>query len=274
MKKNFNMLLTNTLSTPMVYYNSSKYENEDIVLRYGEIKGGDIDDLNGYFQAGVTSLESRNIQMAISNFSKVLDMVPLFLPALNNLGALYYNIGRIQEAIYFFDQGIRKDPKNFQLRYNLGTLYLLNKNFDLAKNELAQAKSLFPQDPAINNNLGLAFIGSNSKNTDIPEIFKEIIENNENFDIALHNYAHALYRDEKYEEALSYYKKALEKNKESVVTKNDLACCLYKNGSEEEAIDLLQNIAKETECQFQPAIYNLGYIVFDKNLFQMKNLGQ
>jgi Flp pilus assembly protein TadD len=270
MKKNANMLLTNTLSTPMIYYNNTHYENDDITLRYGEIKLGTINDFNDYFKAGVVALENKNVQMAISNFTKVLEMVPQFLPALNNMGALYYTIGRLQEAVYFFEQGIRKDPKNFQLRYNLGTLYLLNKNFDLAKNELAQAKSLFPEDPAINNNLGLAFLGANAKNTEIAEIFKNIVEKNENFDIALHNYAHVLYRAEMYDQAVDIYKKVLEKNKDNVITKNDLACCLYKNGNDHEALAMLQNIMRDTSYSFQPAVYNLGYIVCEEDLLHAR----
>lgn len=272
MKNSVNMLLTNTLSTPMIYYNNVNYNYDDIILHYGEIKLGNIDDFNGYFKAGVVALENRNIQMAISNFGKVIEMVSQFLPALNNLGALYYTIGRIQESIYFFEQGIRKDPKNFQLRYNLGTLYLLNKNFDLANNELSQARSLFPEDPAINNNLGLAFLGSNVKNTEIAELFKNIVEQNDNFDIALHNYAHVLCRSEKYNEAIECYQKVLDKNKNSLITKNDLACCLYKSGNNKEAIDLLQDIVTESKYSFQPAVYNLGFIVCEENLLDTKRM--
>jgi tetratricopeptide (TPR) repeat protein len=136
MNTTYENLVSTTLSTPMVYYNSYHYSPEEIELRYGAIKFGSAEDLSEYFKAGVNALESKNLSMAISNFTKVAEMVPSFLPAINNLGTLYYNIGRLPEAIHFFEQGISKDPKNFQVRYNLGTLYCLNQNFQQAKDQL------------------------------------------------------------------------------------------------------------------------------------------
>lgn len=267
-----NVLLTNTLSTPMVYYNTYNYSPEDISLRYGAIKFGTVDDLNEYFKAGVSALQNKNVQLAISNFSKVVEMVPSFIPAVNNLGALYYSIGRINEAVYFFEQGIKKDPKNFQMRYNVGTLYLLNKNFDLAKDQLAQAKSLVPEDPAINNNLALSMLGVDIASSAGATIFADLVNKFDTFDIAFHNYAHFLSQKGQYDEALNFYQKALEKNNNSVITLNDIACCYYKKGSISEAVETLQSIISSTGCQFQPAIYNLGYIVFREQLLSLENL--
>lgn len=265
MKNNNDMLLTNTLSTPMVYYNSYNYTGEDIVLRYGNIKHGTTDDVAEYFKAGVVALQNKNIQMAISNFSKVVEMVPAFIPAVNNLGALYYSVGRIGEAIYYFEQGIKKDPKNFQVRYNIGTLYLMNKNFDLAKDQLIQAKSLVPEDPAISNNLALSIVSNDNKDESIL-ILKELTEKFDMFDIAFHNYAHILCQKNFYDEAVDYYKKALSKNNDNVVTANDLACCYYKKGDVQESVNLLRHIIETTSYQFQPALYNLGYIVAKNQL--------
>ena len=260
------MLLTNTLSTPMVYYNSYNYSPEEIELRYGAIKFGTAEDLKEYFQAGVNALENKNTSMAISNFSKVTEMVPAFIPAVNNLGALYYSVGRLPESIHFFEQGIKKDPKNFQVRYNLGTLYCLNRSFGLAKDQLTQAKSLLPADPAINNNLALSLLNLESSTDEAINLFSDLTDKYASFDIAFHNYGHVLAQQKKYEEAISYYEKALEKNNNSIVTLNDLACCYYKKGDTEKALHILDDIIQVSKNQFQPAIYNLGYIVATKRL--------
>lgn len=260
------MLLTNTLSTPMVYYNSYNYSPEEIELRYGAIKFGTAEDLKEYFQAGVTALQNKNTNMAISNFSKVAEMVPSFIPAVNNLGALYYTAGRLPESIHFFEQGIRKDPKNFQVRYNLGTLYCLNRSFDLAKSQLSQAKSLLPADPAINNNLALTLLNLENNSDGAVELFSDLTNKYTTFDIAFHNYAHILTQQEKYDEAITYYEQALVKNNNSIVTLNDLACCYYKKGDIEKSLGMLYGIIQTSKNQFQPAIYNLGYIVATKNL--------
>jgi tetratricopeptide (TPR) repeat protein len=266
MNKTPEMLLTNTLSTPMIYYNAYNYSPEDIELRYGSIKYGTAEDLKEYFQAGVSALQNKNTNMAISNFSKVNEMVSAFIPAVNNLGALYYSIGRLPEAVHFFEQGIKKDPKNFQLRYNLGTLYCLNRNFDLAKDQLNQAKSLLPADPAIINNLALSVLNSSNNIDEAKELLFDLKNKYESFDIAFHNYGHILTQQEKYDEAIENYEKALEKNNQSIVTLNDLACCYYRKGEVEKALNILDAIITKSENQFQPAIYNMGYIVATKRL--------
>jgi Flp pilus assembly protein TadD len=260
------MLLTNTLSTPMVYYNAYNYSAEEIELRYGAVKFGTADDLKEYFSAGVTALQAKNVSMAISNFSKVAEMVPSFIPAVNNLGALYYSIGRIPESVHFFEQGIKKDPKNFQVRYNLGTLYCLNKNFELAKDQLSQAKSLLPHDPAINNNLALSILNIENNVEGAAALLSDLTHKYDTFDIAFHNYGHLLAQQGKYDESIEYYNKALEKNKQSMVTRNDLACCYYKKGDVEGALKILYEIISDTNYQFQPSIYNLGYIVANSKL--------
>lgn len=266
MNKTPEMLLTNTLSTPMIYYNAYNYSAEDIELRYGSIKYGTADDLKEYFQAGVNALQNKNTNMAISNFSKVNEMVPAFIPAVNNLGALYYSIGRLPESVHFFEEGIKKDPKNFQLRYNLGTLYCLNRNFDLAKDQLNQAKSLLPADPAIINNLALSVLNSSNNIDEAKKLLFDLKNKYESFDIAFHNYGHILTQEEKYDEAIENYEKALEKNNQSIVTLNDLACCYYRKGEVEKALNILDTIITKSQNQFQPAIYNMGYIVATKRL--------
>lgn len=267
MDSNKDMLLTNTLSTPMVYYVSYNDSSEDISLKYGNIKFGSSTDVSDFFSAGVSALKDKNVTLAINNFSKVVEMVPNFIPAMNNLGALYYSMGRVPESIYFFEQGIKKDPKNFQMRYNLGTLYCLNKNFDLAKEQLVQAKSLVPNDIAIDNNLALSLLNlSLENNSQVIGMFEKIIERDENFDIAFHNYAHVLVRAEQYDKAIEFYEKALRKNNNSYVTLNDYACCLYKQGNLKKAIGIFHDIIMGTEYQFQTALHNLGYIVTKDSL--------
>ena len=172
------LLFTNAISTPMVYYVSYGEKPEEIRMKYGEIQKGTEADLKSFFDAGVVAMKNKNVSAAIGNFMKVVEMVPGFLPAVNNLGALYSSVGQIREAVYFFEEGIKKDPKNFQVRYNLGTLHCLNKNFNEAKGQLLQAKSLFQNEPALNNNLGLTFFGLDKESAESQEIFATLTENN------------------------------------------------------------------------------------------------
>jgi Flp pilus assembly protein TadD len=248
------MLLTNTLSTPMVYFNSYGKDSEELSQ-----------EAKLAFDTGVRALERKVAGEAISSFTKVIHEKPNFAPAINNLGALYYSIGRVSESVYFLEDAIKKNPKDFQSRYNLGTLYCLNRGFEQAKNQLSQARALFPNDPAILNNLAISCLNM-SQLEEASQLWQGIMDNYNKFDLAFHNYAHLLCQKEEYEQAEEYYKKAMDLNNQNVITANDLACCYYKSGKVQEAILLLTKIIESTAKGFQPAIYNLGYIAITEKL--------
>lgn len=252
------MLLTNTLSTPMIYFNAYTTEGQELST-----------EAKHSFESGVRALEKKTASEAITCFTKVITDNPDFTPAINNLGALYYSIGRISESIYFFEDAIKKNPKNFQSRYNLGTLYCLNRGFEQAKNQLAQARALFPKDPAILNNLAISYLNMNQVD-EASVLWQDVMNSYDKFDLAFHNYAHLLCQKSDYAAAEEYYKKALERNNENVITANDLACCYYKNGKIDEALSFLKKIVEKTSMGFQPAIYNLGYIVIKEKLLLFK----
>lgn len=248
------MLLTNTLSTPMVYFNSYGKDSHDLSQ-----------EAKLAFEAGVKALEKKVAAEAINSFTKVAQEKPNFTPAINNLGALYYSIGRVSESVYFFEDAIKKNPKDFQSRYNLGTLYCLNRGFEQAKNQLSQARALLPNDPAILNNLAISCLNMNQLE-EAAGLWEDIMQSHSKFDLAFHNYAHLLCQKQQYAVAEEYYNKAIEINNQNVVTANDLACCYYRGGKTKEAIALLSKIIESTNKAFQPAIYNVGYIAITENL--------
>ncbi len=67
-------------------------------------------------------------EAAISDFQKVLELVPNYAPALYNLGCIYYTIGQYHQAREYFEHAIKADHEMGVAYFNLGlTLYALGE---------------------------------------------------------------------------------------------------------------------------------------------------
>jgi len=81
-----------------------------------------------------------------------------------NLGLLYFEQGKYNEAEKAYKTGLKLKPKFAPGHDALGILYLGQKKYEEAENEFKKAFQLDPNLPANHNNLGLLyfFSGENS----------------------------------------------------------------------------------------------------------------
>jgi len=68
----------------------------------------------------------------------------------NNLGDVYFNQGRVQEATDHFQVALRINPNNAEAHNNLGNAYVMTGNRSLAMKEYEILKTM---DPALANAL-------------------------------------------------------------------------------------------------------------------------
>ena len=101
--KNGRYAFNKMLSTPMVYFNSYGKDSEELSQ-----------EAKVAFDAGVRALEKSSWRR-ITSFTKVIHE-NRFTPAINNLGALYYSIGRVSQSVYFW-KTIKKESKIFSLQF-------------------------------------------------------------------------------------------------------------------------------------------------------------
>jgi predicted TPR repeat methyltransferase len=131
---------------------------------------------------GVILTNEEKYEEAISHFKKVLYLKPQHVEALHNLGLVfllrkklaealpyflklasltkdfdvYYNIGviymdlsRFDDAIIYFDEAIKIRPDDFSVYVNLATIYLRRQNFIKAEKYYNQAHRLQPDNQEI-----------------------------------------------------------------------------------------------------------------------------
>ena len=68
----------------------------------------------------------------------------------NNLGDVYFNQGKLQEATDHFQLALRINPNNAEAHNNLGNAYVMTGNRSLAMKEYEILKTM---DPALANAL-------------------------------------------------------------------------------------------------------------------------
>ncbi|MEI8054972.1 MAG: tetratricopeptide repeat protein [bacterium] len=155
--------LQGTLDKAIYHYQISLKNNDNNILAHHNL--------------GVILTNGGKYEKAIPHFKRVLDLQPQHIEALHNLGSIfllqkkpiealpyflqlagltqdfdaYYNIGviymdlsRFDDAIIYFDEAIKIRPDDFSVYVNLGTIYLRRQNFAEAEKYYTQAHRLRP----------------------------------------------------------------------------------------------------------------------------------
>jgi tetratricopeptide (TPR) repeat protein len=83
--------------------------------------------------AMVLEKQSR-LALALSAYQKAIDLNPNFVDAYNKLGNLFYQLGQLESAEKFYQQGINSRTDFYPFYINLGNVYLVKQAWTEAKN--------------------------------------------------------------------------------------------------------------------------------------------
>ncbi len=97
-----------------------------------------------------------NLDGAIREFKKAIELKPDYADVYHNLANVYHNKGDLKEAMKFYQQAIFFNPRLFESYYNLSLIYLNTGELALAKLELEKALELRPENINARTALDLA----------------------------------------------------------------------------------------------------------------------
>ena len=121
-----------------------------------------------------------NIDLAITNFNKVLCINPHNPDLYNNLACLYYRMNQIDDAIYNYKRALYLNPNNWQTHYNLANCYI-NKNFiPDAVSHYKFSIELYPDNINAIQNLGMVLVNLEDFTEALPYLEKSYNANPEN----------------------------------------------------------------------------------------------
>ncbi len=109
---------------------------------------------------------------------KALEKDPKYYKAYYNLGNIYFNKGKIDEALDYYRKAARYNSKNSYIYTNIGCCYLAKKNLGMARINFNKAVSLNPHNP--NNYYNLAYIykenGKTKKAEELLNIYNTLMQ--------------------------------------------------------------------------------------------------
>jgi len=188
--------------------------------------------------------------------NKILSFQPNFGPALNLLGVIAHQVGKVDIAIELVEKAIKANPKEALFYSNCGEMCRMNGRLKEAISYGKKAIKLEPRMTGAQCNLGIAYF--DQENYDKAETHqKKALTLDPNFLPALNNRG-SIFRERKnYEEAVVWYKKALDLNPDYLESLNNIGATLTDDNKGEEALSYLKHVC-ELKPDYAEAQNNLG----------------
>lgn len=178
--------------------------------------------------------------------------------SLRNLGEVYYDQGDYTSALREFLKAESLYPDDPFLQNDLGLTYKAKKKPDLAIKHFIKALEIKPDYTPAKNALGTVYLDKQEWDTAI-RYFKEA-KNNLLYAtpyIPLSNLGWAYYNKKAYTTAEKYYLEALEKNPKFINALRGLGLTYLAMGKVPEAVEVLESAVKEYP-RFAPIYFDLA----------------
>jgi tetratricopeptide (TPR) repeat protein len=130
------------------------------------------------------------------------------------------------DRMAFWKDAAETSPDSAFVHNNLGAMYYLDGDMNDAGKEFQKAIEINPSEPMANNNLGLVYMSEN-KLADAETEYKKELEVNPNYDNAYFNLGLLYWQEKNYTNAEINWKKTLEVNPDFIDAINALAVSYY-----------------------------------------------
>ncbi len=110
-----------------------------------------------HYSRGNAYLDANDLDSAISEYNKAIELDPNSADAYANRGLVYFKRSLFDQAILDFTAAIAIDPKDALVYNNRGLAFAQKKLFDLAIADYNKAAELNPQEAEFYYNLAVAY---------------------------------------------------------------------------------------------------------------------
>ncbi len=158
---------------------------------------------------GFVYYEMERLDDAEEEFEQALRLNPRYALSMYNLGLVYYSKGSMDEAIHYYQKAIELDSKSPDSFYNLGIAYYHKGLYEKAIRVYQKVLQLNPNYENGHNSLGLAYKKLKQWDKAIRSFQEELRRHPEN--VYTHLYLGEVYMENKEcSKALTHFQKALE----------------------------------------------------------------
>lgn len=273
-------------------YIKNKEPNQKIIDLFTEGVKNNPNESILYVDLGDSFYNNKNLEKAIENYNKALELNKNNIEAYGKLISLYFDKNDNDKAIIYSKKAVEDNPNYFSAYLWLGSTYVKTKNLDSAIDSFKEALKLSPNNPNCYNSLALAYVEKNeydlaieyfSKALDISpnnnqtlvyiadayakkgslekaeNIYNQALKNepyNDNIYLARGNF---FSENKKYDLAQADLEKAILLNTQSLDARNNLGNLYIKQKKYDLAIDNFEMIIK-MNSKYSTAYYNLACI--------------
>jgi protein O-GlcNAc transferase len=162
-----------------------------------------------------------DLDQAIAAYQQAIALGPKHIDSFNNLANIFAASGQYEQAAHLLQRALLVAPTHAGICLNLGNALFQQGDTEAAIDAYEKALKLQPYTPDILHNLAIAY----DKKGDSAE--------------ALDYLAHAFFREQKYEEAISAFYKLLQLKEGEPYIYLNLSDCLANTNQEEESLEIL-----------------------------------
>jgi len=212
-----------------------------------------------YINLGKTLDEQGDVEQAMAQFQKALQINPNFVEAHNDLGIMLFEKGRVDEAIAQYQKALQSDPDNAETRNNLGFALFQKGRVDEAIVQYQATLEINPHLAQVHDNLGNALFKKGEVDEAIAQFQKALQSDPDNAD-ARNNLGFALFQKGRVDEAIVQYRETLEINPHLAQVHDRLGSALLIKGKVDEAIAQYQ-AALQINPRYVQTLNNLAWVL-------------
>jgi tetratricopeptide (TPR) repeat protein len=187
------------------------------------------DNFIAHYGLGHALFENGNVEEAIAQYQKALEINPGYAPACNNLGNALLQQGKVDEAIAQLQRALQLKPDYAEAWVNLGNALLQQGKADEAIAHLQRALQINPDSANAHDILGNALLQRGNVNEAITQ-YQAALQINPQLAEAYYNLGNVRLQQGKANEAIAQYQKALQIKPDFADAHNNLGTALLHQG--------------------------------------------
>ena len=224
-------------------------------------------DAMAYFNIGTIFSEKKEFDIAIKNYQKCLAINPNHAETFDNIGSALKAQGSLTAAVEQFTQAINLKPNFTQAHYNLGVALQEKGNFSESITSYENACQIKP-------NYFKAYLGIGNTLKEQGKVgatidsYKQALKINPDYADAYHNMGNALQDNGDLDAAIDSYKQALKIKPDYTDAYYNMGISLKNKGELDAAIDSYKQAIK-IKPEYAEAYYKLGNALEDKGEIEL-----
>lgn len=228
-------------SFAILYLRHKQPENAQIYAQ----KAAELDplDYQPYYMLGTIAISHKDFKTAAINYEKAISLNPSSPSMFNSLGAAYFALNRLDDAVKMFNNALLLDEANALSHYHMGNIAQIKKLYNEA---FEHFKKAYAKEPTTLNLNALAYSALKAqKYEDAATLYKTlsvIYPEKQNFQ---YNLACAQVELKKYKDAIPILKKLVTENPKSATMAEKLAEVYAQLGELQDAKNVYERLIKK-----------------------------